>query len=417
VIGREQRKGQETPTLLLKDVTITKNSGEYHGGLTCEYVQDMALENVVITGNSANAGGGISCYSSTLDLSDVVIAHNSAGSGGGIYCLDSDIEAVNVSVSHNRATDGGGIYFDQSVLDISGAIVSQNTAGHDGGGLFCKDSPGIALENCLIYGNSAERYGGGVKSQDSDLVLMNTTVFQNSAGEGGGGIHSACSNAILVNSIFWENAPQEIYSYSQGLASDSIAVAFCDVAGAQSATVVEGNGVLRWFEGNIDTDPLFASPAIGDFHLLGSSPCVGAGTSSIEIDGTWYYAPPTDIDDSPRPNPPNSRPDMGAYEGESGVDVDDSEPRTLPAAYTLGPNQPNPFNLATTIPFEVPERARVTLRVYDSGGRVVKVLVNRHVEAGYHSVLWDAVDVSPGLYVFRMTAGGYSESGKSVLIR
>jgi predicted outer membrane repeat protein len=437
VTAGERMKGNRGSILLLKDTIIMENGGD--GGLACENVHGLTLENVTISGNSSSSGGGICSSSSTLDLSDVHISHNSAGRGGGIYCSGSTLTGITVSgnsagagggiycensnltvqrISDNIAlNDGGGIYFDESLVSLSRAVVSRNTAGRDGGGIFCAASPGIELTNCLIFGNAAARYGGGLKSQASDLVLMNTTVFQNAAVEGGGGMHSAYSTATLVNSILWEDSPQEFFSYSESLASDTVVVAFCDVAGGQSATVVQGPGVLRWLEGNIDADPLFASPALGDLRLLASSPCIGVGVGSIEIEGTWYHSPPTDIDGSPRPNPPNSRPDMGAYESECGLHREDSVPDALPVAYRIGRSFPNPFRRTTTIPFELPEPARVMIRVYDSGGRAVDELINRRMEAGYHSVLWNAVDVVPGIYVYRMRADTYSTSEKSVLIR
>jgi hypothetical protein len=60
-------------------------------------------------------------------------------------------------------------------------------------------------------------------------------------------------------------------------------------------------------EGDISVDPLFIDSFHWDFHLRNDSPCIGAGFMTPEV-------PETDIERTPRPNPPDSYPDMGAFE-------------------------------------------------------------------------------------------------------
>ncbi|MEO8169093.1 MAG: T9SS type A sorting domain-containing protein, partial [bacterium] len=73
-------------------------------------------------------------------------------------------------------------------------------------------------------------------------------------------------------------------------------------------------------------------------------------------------------------------------------------------AYVLHQNYPNPFNPSTTVNFDLPEPATVSLVVYDVLGRKVTDLVNGSKEAGYHSATWNAKDVSSGVYFARFTA-------------
>lgn len=88
-----------------------------------------------------------------------------------------------------------------------------------------------------------------------------------------------------------------------------------------------------------------------------------------------------------------------------------------PAAFTLEQNYPNPFNPETTIGFDLPEAASVTLAVYDVNGRQVATLVNGFRGTGHHQVTWDASAYAAGVYIYRLSAGSQSASGKMVLMK
>jgi hypothetical protein len=90
--------------------------------------------------------------------------------------------------------------------------------------------------------------------------------------------------------------------------------------------------------------------------------------------------------------------------------------------YYLSQNVPNPFNPLTTVRFGQPEPSHVTLRIYDTGGRLVRVLVDGYLEAGQHESVWDGMDGSgrraaSGVYFYRLTAGTFVEQKKMVLLR
>jgi hypothetical protein len=56
----------------------------------------------------------------------------------------------------------------------------------------------------------------------------------------------------------------------------------------------------------------------------------------------------------------------------------------------LDQNYPNPFNPATTIQYALPSRSHVALTIFNTLGQIVRELVNGEMEAGYHSVNFDA---------------------------
>jgi hypothetical protein len=96
---------------------------------------------------------------------------------------------------------------------------------------------------------------------------------------------------------------------------------------------------------------------------------------------------------------------------------------TVPsAALALHQNVPNPFNPSTTISFTLPERARVTLAIYDVGGRLVRTLVDDMVAEGKQERVWDGKDasgshVSSGVYFYSLTAGDKTLTKKMVLLK
>jgi flagellar hook assembly protein FlgD len=86
---------------------------------------------------------------------------------------------------------------------------------------------------------------------------------------------------------------------------------------------------------------------------------------------------------------------------------------------------PNPFTMRTAIDFAIPKTAGAgvtTLRVYDAGGRIVRVLVNGPIPAGHHVVEWDGRNdagqvVGPGAYFYHLVTGGDERAERVILVR
>jgi hypothetical protein len=98
-------------------------------------------------------------------------------------------------------------------------------------------------------------------------------------------------------------------------------------------------------------------------------------------------------------------------------------PATVRAAW-VEQNRPNPFNPVTAIGFAVRGSmpVEVRLRVFSMGGRLVRTLVSRRVEPGYHVARWDGRDergnpAASGIYVYRAEIGGAIFSRKMTLLR
>jgi hypothetical protein len=92
----------------------------------------------------------------------------------------------------------------------------------------------------------------------------------------------------------------------------------------------------------------------------------------------------------------------GNLQVQSPTDVDD-DLFGLPMTLALKQNYPNPFNPATTIEFTLPERAHVSLRVYNILGQELATLVDETKSAGDYSVVWNASRQASGIYFYRLT--------------
>ena len=94
-----------------------------------------------------------------------------------------------------------------------------------------------------------------------------------------------------------------------------------------------------------------------------------------------------------------------------------SEQGEIPARFTLHQNYPNPFNPSTTVRVDVPDRARVTVRVFDVIGREVAVLADEVLEAGSHTLRFDGTGRASGVYLLRMVAPGYTAVRTMMLVK
>ncbi|MFC1537667.1 T9SS type A sorting domain-containing protein [Gemmatimonadota bacterium] len=98
---------------------------------------------------------------------------------------------------------------------------------------------------------------------------------------------------------------------------------------------------------------------------------------------------------------------------------------SLPKAFALGQNYPNPLNPSTTISYSVPEGeglVLVSLRIYNLRGQVVRVLVEDLREPGIYTVSWNGTwkngrQVASGVYLYRMKAGSFMQTRKMVLLK
>jgi len=89
----------------------------------------------------------------------------------------------------------------------------------------------------------------------------------------------------------------------------------------------------------------------------------------------------------------------------------------LPVEFTLDQNFPNPFNPSTMIKFALPSSGYVTLDVFNSLGEKIAGLVDGVMQAGYHSIPFDATHFPSGIYFYQISTGTKVFTKKMVLLK
>jgi hypothetical protein len=140
----------------------------------------------------------------------------------------------------------------------------------------------------------------------------------------------------------------------------------------------------------LTADPMFADPEEGDFTLAEGSPAIGAA------------------DDGSALGDPRWDPTTTAVEQDIAKTISE---------YQLQQNYPNPFNPVTTISFNLAASDMTTLLIYNTLGQAVRTVVDEHLNAGLHSVQFNASDLPSGIYIYHLQSGEFSTSKKMMLLK
>lgn len=97
--------------------------------------------------------------------------------------------------------------------------------------------------------------------------------------------------------------------------------------------------------------------------------------------------------------------------------ISDETDNQMPTEFTISQNYPNPFNPSSNIRFGLPESGEVRLEVYNMLGQRVATLVDQRMQAGWHTVTFDASTLSTGTYIYRITSGDFVQTKKMMLIK
>jgi hypothetical protein len=336
------------------------------------------VKNNILRNNNVNRPGGVST------------------GGGGIRLGDGAPRILNNIIMNNAGMYGGGIVSNFASPIIRNNVIANNVVSaaisglqtYGGGGLWFNGSvAGNRIENNVIFGNSATGSGGS-----------------GAGGRGGGMIAVFGATINTRNNIVWGNT--QTTDGQVGTASGTALVSYSDVEGGFTGV------------GNINMPPLFADTS---FYLQASSPCIDNGDTSLAFNDP---ADPGNPGFAKWPARGGLRNDIGAYGGPVSriiasvlTSVEGKEEEGVPVHYHLSQNYPNPFNPSTTISYQLPAPAGVSLKVYDILGREVATLAEGATQSGTFTARWDAGGNASGVYVYKLTAGEYSEMKKLILMK
>jgi parallel beta-helix repeat protein len=231
-------------------------------------------------------------------------------------------------------------------------------------------------------------YGGIFISDGGNVNIVNNNFRGNTRAVEA---HSQATNAIIENNIISDNGLGIIiYNTSYTIRYNDLWSNGTHYTGCEAG------------DGDIDSDPQFIGGSPFDYNLMLGSPCIDTGNPN-----------------SPR-DPDSTLADMGVYYFDQALNIFDE--KMIPQSFSLHQNFPNPFNPLTTIQFEIPEQAAVTILVYNILGKVIKQLENSVLEAGLYDTRWNGTDemgniVSAGVYVYRIQAGSYTQTKKMLYLK
>lgn len=336
------------------------------GGIRIENSSPTITGNIITNNVAGDGGGGISSSFGSPLIQGNLITNNgqipgwSGGVGGGGVSIGgaSAVQLLNNVISGNSwsSSSGGGVtLFAAGTPLLKNNFITNNTAFSQGGGVWIVNRSDASIVQNIIVGNSAGSGGGVywlVPSGGRGPYLINNTISGNNSGQGSAVFADGFDSQVqLINNILVSVNAQNTVACGTFDASVPI-FRFNDVVSAAGLPYAGTCMNQTGSNGNISADPSFRDPSSGNYRLQADSPAIDSGTS----DG----APPSDLDEAPRPVDGNgdgiAKFDMGAYEAPL---VDTTPPVTTATAAPM----PNGMGWNQT-------NTTVTLNATDSGSGV-----------------------------------------------
>jgi hypothetical protein len=454
---------------------IYKNSADGYGGSISFESSTGIISNNELIGNRAMKGGGIYCSDSSPLIHGNVIHADSAmgwggiGWGGGICCVNESHPIIEMNeISDNRALGtsglGGGIYSDGYVLTTP---MNKNTfygnIANNGGSFYLLNST-INIKNGTIWANNAMAnpmlylgIGSSVNVTYSNLQefwpgtgnIFTYPAFVDTAHDDyrltwGSPCIDSGDPASIYNDPDSTRADMGCYYYPQNMPVRIILTPYS----APIQIPANGGGFNYQIMGTnssntsqlttIHCDITLPSgqiygPVLGPItinmsanisisrvriqNIPGSAPpglyhynayaVVGPTTSS---DAFTFVKLEGDSQGQGLSGWSNSGENFEATGAQQAVPLQ-------PTSFRLWGAYPNPFNPTTAISYELRAASHISLKIYDTAGRLVATLVDGWHEAGEHKATFDGSSLSSGLYLLRLQAGEFSAAQKMVLLK
>jgi parallel beta-helix repeat protein len=382
---------------------ITAQAGHspvlYSGGADGSLI-DSAASYITFNGFAINPGSVVSAY--CQDASEVQFTNNLIyvpTMGYGLLAVgagSSLIKGNTVGPAADNAYPAEGIYLygtDLIRVDsnrISGLIdagivltfdsrttVCRNLADHCFFGIDLYGSSGDSLYNNTFDGNTNS--GIHVQGLGGTLVIRNTNSTNN--------YYGICWDSSGAVSSDFNNIWNNFYNYKNP-----------QLPGDTNIVPVGAN--------DISADPLYGA----GYQLSAGSPCINAGTA-VGL-------------------PSVGAPDIGVFESsfKSATGGLGETPEAVSHSFGLLGNRPNPFAGSTVITYSCPGLqaggvpTKVSLRVYNIAGQLVRILVDQVQPPGVHTVRWDGLDrhglrAANGIYCLKLETGGNRAISRITLIK
>lgn len=396
----------------IENLRIYRSEADHAVGLfgtVTGVVENVTLEEIVVEGSDHTGGlAGVLTGGKIINSSTSGMVSGSRPTGG----LVGQNDPGEIIGSHSTAEvagsrDVGGLVGECQeggiVIDsyATGDVSTTHGKGHDVGGLVGANKGGE------IYGSYAagnvsgipenKRAGGLVGQHMSDGAIIENSYATGTVTGGelfaGGLVGRSRHEVTIVN------------SYSTGQAS-------LISEDADEGTVAGFAGVNA--DGSEIIDSYWDSESSG--HTVGANEVDEGltGLTTAEMTGTAAEDNMAGFDFVETWQITDNYPILG-WE-ESPVSAEE-EMQEIVSEITLKQNYPNPFNPSTKISFAIPEQAHIRLTVYNILGEQVVTLINETRNAGWYAATFDASNLSSGIYIYRLEAGGFVETRKMLFVK
>jgi uncharacterized protein (DUF1501 family) len=283
-----------------------------------------------------------------------------------------------------------------------------------------------AIQYATVIKNAADRAANRATYPNNSLAAqlkivarliaggLNTPIYLVS--QGGYDTHSTqlSRHVTLMNDLAGSIAAFQQDVELLGVANDVIGMTF-----SEFGRRIAENGSAGTDHGTSSPQFLFGSRVLGG--LYGPNPDFtrvdSTGDFIYDIDfrqlyssilGTWFGATTQELQSVLL----RQFPQLPIINGTTGVGGDEQ-----PVTFALRQNYPNPFNPSTTIEYDVAEESQVSLTVFNELGQEVRRLERGVKQRGRHSAAFDASGLASGVYFYRLTAGGFTETKRMMLVR
>ncbi len=396
----------------VRRVAVRRNTALFAGGVMLTGAGAREISECRLEWNSAMFGGGLSADGTVSVTHNLFVGNSATNISGamGISNVGSGVVAGNTLDRNAVGSGAGGMSLSGVAVPVFNNVVTNTT----GTGIACSGAAPTLLDFNNVWNASGGSYSGcapGSASISSDPMYVDTTVVDYHLA-----MHSPCIDRGRTG------APYDDPDGSRGDMGwyGSHAFTMDQPALVEGATVgwSGSDRVLTWDaspEADVAQYAVYADAAAGFVPSAANLVAIVAAPATSHLTGpiandTYFKVNAIDDDGY-----------AGGYSDEASA-----QPSTGsgPVVYRnrLFQNHPNPFNPETEIRFELAAPSVVSITVFDAAGRVVRVLENRNRPAGEHSVRWNGRNdaggpVSSGVYFYRMTATGFDQTRKMVLLK
>jgi len=394
-------------TTTMSGDSVYANAVSQEGGGIYAERDTITFEGVVVLDNaSEQVAGGIYTKAAVVAMRNSIVALNEALLGGGMYPdSTSGVVANNTFDRNDAAVFGGNIYIDTPLaLDMRGNIISYGYKN----GIFIPSLDQLTFAYNNLYGNTPADYTGAVP--DTTNISMHPQYADTSRAvlDYHLAVHSGSIDA--GDPAVEHNDPDGSRNDQGAFGGPSAVMAAPEYVKNASAAPAGGSTIeVTWDEisdPSLDYYVVYGDTTSGFVKdastMLGTVP---AGTELFVHDpavGCWYY----------HVSAVNTVGYGGGFSAPADACADPGTGEPVVPSYVnrLEQNYPNPFNGTTTIRYSLEGKSDVNIRIYDTAGRLIRILEQKTKDPGRYETLWRGVDdagraVASGVYFCRRRSG------------